>query len=139
MYAKYGSMDDAWTVFNKMPFQIVVTWSTILGGCAMHGHGKEALKYFEQMCEEGVQPNDIVFDGESDTRWGFWGFSSSYILRKKCKVSPDFEQGMVVRNIQGCLKNSTSITYYWLSPFGHQIFGKTKHCLLELQKIMASF
>jgi len=68
MYAKYGSMDDAWTVFNKMPFQIVVTWSTILGGCAMHGHGKEALKYFEQMCEEGVQPNDIVFDGESDTR-----------------------------------------------------------------------
>jgi pentatricopeptide repeat protein len=27
----------------------------------MHGHGKEALKHFEQMCEEGVQPNDITF------------------------------------------------------------------------------
>ncbi len=54
MYAKCGSMDDAWRVFNKMPFRIVVSWSTILGGCAMHGHGKEALKYFEQMCEEGV-------------------------------------------------------------------------------------
>jgi pentatricopeptide repeat protein len=27
----------------------------------MHGHGKEALKYFEQMCEEGVQPNYITF------------------------------------------------------------------------------
>jgi pentatricopeptide repeat protein len=27
----------------------------------VHGHGKEALKYFEQMCEEGVQPNDITF------------------------------------------------------------------------------
>ncbi|CAM6018609.1 unnamed protein product [Sphagnum balticum] len=39
MYAKCGSMDDAWRVFNKMPFGIVVTWSTILGGCAMHGHG----------------------------------------------------------------------------------------------------
>jgi pentatricopeptide repeat protein len=49
MYAKCGSMDDAWKVFNKMPFQNVVTWNTILGGCAMHGHGKEALKYFEQM------------------------------------------------------------------------------------------
>jgi pentatricopeptide repeat protein len=58
MYAKCGSRDDAWRVFNKMPFRIVVTWSTILGGCAMHGQGKEALKYFEQMCEEGVQPND---------------------------------------------------------------------------------
>jgi pentatricopeptide repeat protein len=49
MYAKCGSMDDAWRPFNKMPFPHVVTWSTILGGCAMHGHGKEALKYFEQM------------------------------------------------------------------------------------------
>jgi pentatricopeptide repeat protein len=34
----------------------VVTWNAILGGCAMHGHGREALKYFEQMCK-GVQPD----------------------------------------------------------------------------------
>jgi pentatricopeptide repeat protein len=61
MYAKCGSMEDAWSVFNKMPSRDVVTWTTILGGCAMHGHGKEALKHFEQMCEEGVQPNDITF------------------------------------------------------------------------------
>jgi pentatricopeptide repeat protein len=27
----------------------------------MHGHGKKALKHFEQMCEEGVQPDDITF------------------------------------------------------------------------------
>jgi pentatricopeptide repeat protein len=38
------------------------------GGClgsvqqvAMNGHGNEALKYFEQMCEEDVQPYDITF------------------------------------------------------------------------------
>ncbi|CAK9193163.1 unnamed protein product [Sphagnum troendelagicum] len=41
MYAKCGSMDNAWRVFNKMPFRNVVTWSTILGGCAIHGHGRE--------------------------------------------------------------------------------------------------
>jgi len=34
---------------------------TIRGGCAMHGLGKEALKHFEWMCEEGVQPNNITF------------------------------------------------------------------------------
>jgi len=61
MYAKCGSMEDAWTVFNKMASRDVVSWSAILGGCAMHGHGKEALKHFEQMCEEGVQPDDITF------------------------------------------------------------------------------
>jgi hypothetical protein len=27
----------------------------------MNGHGKEALKYFEQMCAEGVQPDDTTF------------------------------------------------------------------------------
>ncbi len=47
MYAKCGSMEDAWRVFNKMPSRTVVTWNAILGGCAMNGHGKEALKYFE--------------------------------------------------------------------------------------------
>jgi pentatricopeptide repeat protein len=47
MYAKCGSMKDGWNVFNKMPSQDVVTWTAILGGCAMHGHGKDALKHFE--------------------------------------------------------------------------------------------
>jgi pentatricopeptide repeat protein len=61
MYAKCASLEDAWAVFNKMPSQDMVTWTTILGGCAMHGLGKEALKHFEWMCEEGVQPNDITF------------------------------------------------------------------------------
>ncbi len=61
MYAKCGSMGDAWRVFNKMPSHDVVSWNAILGGCAMHGHGKEALEHFDQMCEEGVQPNNITF------------------------------------------------------------------------------
>jgi pentatricopeptide repeat protein len=62
MYAKCGSMEDAGRVFNKMPSRTVVTWNAILGGCAMNGHGKEALKYFEQMCAEGVQPDDTTFN-----------------------------------------------------------------------------
>jgi pentatricopeptide repeat protein len=63
MYAKCGRMEDAWRVFNKMPSGTVVIWSAILGGCAMNGHGKEALKYFEQMCEEGVQSDGVTFIG----------------------------------------------------------------------------
>jgi len=54
MYAKCGSIEDVSRVFNKMPYsQDVVTWTAILGGCVMHGHRKEALKHFEQVCEEG--------------------------------------------------------------------------------------
>jgi pentatricopeptide repeat protein len=47
MYAKCGSMADAWRVFNKMPSHDVVSWNAILGGCAMHGHGKEVLEHFD--------------------------------------------------------------------------------------------
>jgi pentatricopeptide repeat protein len=61
MYAKCGSLVDALKVFNKMPSRDVVTWNAMIGGYAIHGHGKEALKQFEQMREEGVQPDDTTF------------------------------------------------------------------------------
>ncbi|CAK9200383.1 unnamed protein product [Sphagnum troendelagicum] len=62
MYAKCQSMEDAERVFNKMLSRDVVTWTAmILGYHAIHGHGKEALKQFEQMLEEGVQPDDTTF------------------------------------------------------------------------------
>ncbi len=61
MYAKCGSIEDAWTVFNKLPTRDVVSWNAMLGGFAMHGHGKEALAHFEHMCVEGIKMNGITF------------------------------------------------------------------------------
>jgi len=61
MYAKCGSMEDAQRVFNEMPSHNVVSWTTMLQGCPMHGHGKEALQHFEKMCEEGVKPDIATF------------------------------------------------------------------------------
>ncbi len=49
MYAKCGSMDDACKVFNKMPSCDVVSCNALLGGYAMHGQGKIALKHFKLM------------------------------------------------------------------------------------------
>jgi hypothetical protein len=39
-------------VFKKMPSPDVVSWNDILGGYVVHQFSKEALKQFEQMCEE---------------------------------------------------------------------------------------
>ncbi|CAK9237283.1 unnamed protein product [Sphagnum troendelagicum] len=61
MYAKCGSMEEACKVFNKMPLRNVVSWNAILGGFAMHGHGKEALEHFKQMRAEGVRPDNTTF------------------------------------------------------------------------------
>ncbi|KAM1231984.1 hypothetical protein ACFX13_042588 [Malus domestica] len=39
----------------------VSTWNGLLGGLAMHGHGHEALKTFEEMTRSGTRPNAVTF------------------------------------------------------------------------------
>ncbi|CAK9878571.1 unnamed protein product [Sphagnum jensenii] len=63
MYAKCGSMEDAWRVFNKMPLHDVVTWNALIFGHVKCGQGYKALELFQQMQQEGVQPNTITFVG----------------------------------------------------------------------------
>jgi pentatricopeptide repeat protein len=55
MYAKCGSMDDAWRVFNKMPSRNVTTWTAIIFGHVKCGQAQEALELFWEMQQEGVQ------------------------------------------------------------------------------------
>ncbi len=58
MYAKCGSMEGAWGVFNKLQSQHVVTWtSTILG----HGQGQKVLELFWQMQQEGLWSDATTF------------------------------------------------------------------------------
>eukprot|EP00250_Pteridium_aquilinum_P021373 c25097_g8_i1 orf=233-2614(+) len=61
MYAKCGSLTEAWKIFEKLQGRDVVSWTTLLSGCAEHGAGKEALKYFEQMRQEGISPTAYVY------------------------------------------------------------------------------
>jgi pentatricopeptide repeat protein len=61
MYSKCGSIEDAQRVFNKLPTRNLVSWNAMLGGYAMHGHAKEALEHFQQMCQEGVEVDRVTF------------------------------------------------------------------------------
>lgn len=58
MYAKCGSMADAQTVFDGLCERDVVSWTTMLRGCAQKGQGNAVLQLFLRMREEGVSPND---------------------------------------------------------------------------------
>ncbi|KAL6127075.1 hypothetical protein ACLB2K_075119 [Fragaria x ananassa] len=49
MYAKCGCINMALRTFSELPGGNVSTWNALLGGLAMHGHGDEALKKFEEM------------------------------------------------------------------------------------------
>ncbi|CAM6073859.1 unnamed protein product [Sphagnum tenellum] len=63
MYAKCGSVEEAWRVFNKMPSQDVITWNAVALGHVKCGQGEKALELFQQMQQEGVRPNSVTFVG----------------------------------------------------------------------------
>ncbi|KAJ7548401.1 hypothetical protein O6H91_07G010300 [Diphasiastrum complanatum] len=61
MYAKCGSLPDAFEVFYKLRHHDVVTWTAMIAGCALHGHFCEALQLFKKMQGEGFRPNKVTF------------------------------------------------------------------------------
>jgi pentatricopeptide repeat protein len=60
MYAKCGSLEEARCLFDTMQRRDVVSWTSMIGGYAMHGCGKEALKLFKQMQHSGMNPNHVT-------------------------------------------------------------------------------
>lgn len=61
MYSKCGSIDDARKVFDRIERPDLVIWTTMIDGYAQHGQGVEALKIYEMMREEGIQPDSVTF------------------------------------------------------------------------------
>eukprot|EP01018_Ginkgo_biloba_P020119 Gb_16017 [translate_table: standard] len=63
MYAKCGRIEIARQMFDKMPERNVVSWTTMITGYGMHGHGEEAIAVFSQMQQTGLKPDYITFIG----------------------------------------------------------------------------
>ncbi|XP_008795784.2 pentatricopeptide repeat-containing protein ELI1, chloroplastic-like [Phoenix dactylifera] len=63
MYARSGCLISAFRVFERMRERNVMHWTAMICGLAMHGHGKEAVAFFDRMREVGVRPNEITFTG----------------------------------------------------------------------------
>ncbi|KAK1432629.1 hypothetical protein QVD17_09527 [Tagetes erecta] len=61
MYAKCGCLDSALNLFVKMRRKNVHTWTAMVCGLAIHGKGKQALKFFNDMANSGILPNSVTF------------------------------------------------------------------------------
>ncbi|KAK6157862.1 hypothetical protein DH2020_012110 [Rehmannia glutinosa] len=61
MYARCGNLQMARRVFDKMTEQSIVSWSSMIGSYAMHGHIDDCISVFNRMVELGIKPNDITF------------------------------------------------------------------------------
>lgn len=61
MYAKCGNIDKSLRVFKDMLQKNSHTWTALIGGLALHGHGQDALSYFRKMINVGLEPDEITF------------------------------------------------------------------------------
>lgn len=61
LYCKCGEYYAASKVLQYMPDRDVVSWTTMISGCAHLGHEYEALEYLKKMLREGVEPNPFTY------------------------------------------------------------------------------
>uniref|UniRef100_A0A0E0JPV0 Pentacotripeptide-repeat region of PRORP domain-containing protein n=1 Tax=Oryza punctata TaxID=4537 RepID=A0A0E0JPV0_ORYPU len=60
-YAKAGRLDYASRVFCRVPLRNVMHWTAMICGTAAHLGSEKAIQLFEEMCQIGVQPNEMTF------------------------------------------------------------------------------
>ncbi|XP_062210486.1 pentatricopeptide repeat-containing protein At4g37170 [Phragmites australis] len=63
MYAKCGRVDNARSVFDRMPVRDVVSWTAMLERYFDAGRGGEGFKMFVHMLRSGVRPNEFTYAG----------------------------------------------------------------------------
>lgn len=62
MFAKCGSLDDAFAVFKEMRQRNLYTWSAIIGACSREKRWGDVVELFYWMMEDGdVFPDDFLF------------------------------------------------------------------------------
>lgn len=59
VYAKCGSLKNAYSVFQSDAHRDLVLFTAMIGGYAVHGLGKEALMIYSHMMDSGIKPDHI--------------------------------------------------------------------------------
>ncbi|CAN6814836.1 hypothetical protein Bca4012_005916 [Brassica carinata] len=63
MYVKCSKLVYAHRVFVEMPSRDVISWSSLVLGYGLDGDVVMSVKLFDEMLEEGIEPNAVTFLG----------------------------------------------------------------------------
>lgn len=61
MYAKCGSVKEAYTAFLDAEGKNVVLWNVMISGFAKHSHSLEVMILFEKMQQIGMRPDEVTY------------------------------------------------------------------------------
>ncbi|KAL6867437.1 hypothetical protein ACP4OV_015461 [Aristida adscensionis] len=63
MYAKCGRVEDARSVFDRMPVRDVISWTAMVERYFDAGRGGEGFRLFVEMLRTGARPNEFTYAG----------------------------------------------------------------------------
>lgn len=61
MYSRFGSLDRARRIFDRMGRRDLIAWNSMIGGYAQNSYSKEAIELFYQLQSENFLPNETTF------------------------------------------------------------------------------
>lgn len=94
MYSKCGAVGVARLVFDGMRKRNVVSWNSMMAGYVQGGDPEEAMKVFEMMLDQGVEPNNVTV----------------MEALHACADLGDFERGVLVHKLVDRLKLGSDVS-----------------------------
>ncbi|XP_009774337.1 pentatricopeptide repeat-containing protein At2g27610-like [Nicotiana tabacum] len=61
MYTRCGRLEEAERIFSSMEERDLISWNSLLTGCAHHGYGRDVMVMFEEMRRCGIKPDLTTF------------------------------------------------------------------------------
>lgn len=96
VYAKCGAIDSAYMIYQSNHNKDLVMFTSMVGGFAMHGMGKEALGIFSHMLEMGLKPDHVIITAvlSACSHAGLMseGLETFYSIEKVHGIKPTMEQ-----------------------------------------------
>ena len=93
MYAKCGSIREAYIAFRCMEEWNIVSWNAMISGFARHARSLEVMILFEKMQQIGTFPNEVTYISvlSACSRMGLVENGRKYfeLMRKEHSVSPN--------------------------------------------------
>ncbi|KAJ7521161.1 hypothetical protein O6H91_19G040600 [Diphasiastrum complanatum] len=97
MYSKCKSLEDACSIFIKMPLRDVFCWNVMIAACNEHSQFRRTLKLFQLMLKEGTKPDNFTFVGVLDACAGLAALEDGKLIYAHF-TNLGFAHDMVVGN-----------------------------------------
>ncbi|GJN34901.1 hypothetical protein PR202_gb23607 [Eleusine coracana subsp. coracana] len=149
MYAKCGSVSQAHILFLETHPKDTVSYNVMIIALAHHGYGKDALELFNEIAEEGLQPDPVTFLGVlsacahagliHDGKRYFEAMRTTYAIEQSpdhyaCMVDLYGRAGLIEEAL--CLVQNMPMKPH-AGVWGALLNACRKHCDVEVGKIAA--